>query len=970
MVRKIRNFFRKHIIKRSTVLLGIFLVMAFILLSKIYSLQIIHGEEYANDFSIITTKERSIKSTRGNIFDRNGNLLAYNELTYSVTLEDNGNYKSTRIKNLMLNSEIYHLIKMIESKGDTVDSNFHIVLNDHNEYEYDVSGTSLLRFLADVYGYSKIDQLSDDEKNTTAEQLMDLLITSRKYFLIQPNGTGETDKPFTEEELSKYDYPRELSKNELLQIVTIRYQLHTTSFRRYLPITVASDVSDDTVALIMEHQSELQGVDVVEDYKRVYNDSVYFASLLGYTGKASTEELEQLRKQSDNYSSSSIIGKTGIEQIMETSLQGIDGSETVLVDNLGKVLEIKEESTVQPRQGNDVYLTIDKDLQIAVYKILEQRIAGIVLANLRNIKEYDASYTTDTSSIPIAVYDVYYALINNNIIDYRKFGEDTASDNEKNIHGKFISRQESVLEKFNRQLTGSDNTAYKDLSDADKAYQSYVVNDMLMSDTGILDTSLIDTEDDTYKAWKSEETVSIHDFLRYCATMNWIDVSKIAGDKSYLSTEEILDALWMYIEDYLKEDSGFSKLIYKYMLLNDEITPEQICRVLYDQEVLKMDQDTYNKLANDSLSSYDFIRDKIESIEITPAQLALDPCSGSAVVTDPNTGEFLAVVSYPGYDNNRLANTMDSKYYNQLLNDLSQPFYNKATQQKTAPGSTFKPVTAVAALTEGVINTESEIDCTGVFDKIQGSPLKCWNTLGHGPLKIVEAIAESCNVFFSETAYEMGINDNDVFSEDLAMTTLQKYCKLFNLDKNSGIEISESNPQISDSMPIPSAIGQGTHNYTTTQLARYVSTIANNGISYNMTLLNKVTDSEGNLIQDYSADVESVLEVSDSVWDTIHTGMRGVITNKTAFDDLGVELAGKTGTAQENRKRSSHGLFIGYAPYNNPEIALCVRIPHGYSSTNAAMTAKDILNYYFNLEDEDKIITGKAKSASSNVRQD
>ena len=98
--------------------------------------------------------------------------------------------------------------------------------------------------------------------------------------------------------------------------------------------------------------------------------------------------------------------------------------------------------------------------------------------------------------------------------------------------------------------------------------------------------------------------------------------------------------------------------------------------------------------------------------------------------------------------------------------------------------------------------------------------------------------------------------------------------------------------------------------------------------------------------------------------------MRGVITNKAAFDDLGVELAGKTGTAQENRKRSSHGLFIGYAPYNNPEIALCVRIPHGYSSANAAMAAKDILNYYFNLEDEDKIITGKAKSASSNVRQD
>ena len=165
----------------------------------------------------------------------------------------------------MLNSEIYRLIKMIESKRDTVDSNFHIVLNEQDEYEYDVSGTSLLRFLADVFGYSKIDQLSDKERETTAEELMELMVTSRKYFLIQPNGTGETDKPFTEEEQEQYDYPRELSKKEILQIVTIRYQLHTTSFRRYLPIAVASDVSDETVALLMEHQSEVQGVDIVED---------------------------------------------------------------------------------------------------------------------------------------------------------------------------------------------------------------------------------------------------------------------------------------------------------------------------------------------------------------------------------------------------------------------------------------------------------------------------------------------------------------------------------------------------------------------------------------------------------------------------------------------------------------------------------------------------------------------------------
>lgn len=972
MVRKIKQLLKKTILKRSTILGILFAGMVVVLLSRIYDLQIIHGEDYANDFSIITTKERAIKSTRGNIYDRNGNVLAYNELTHSVTLEDNGSYSSTRVKNLSMNSEIYHLIQLIESKGDSVDTNFHIVLNEHNMYAYDVTGTSLLRFLADVYGYNTIDKLSEAEKATSAEDLMNLLTSDRKYFLLTPKNPekGKTDSVYTAEELAAYDLPQEFTKEEMLKIVTIRYQLHTTSYRRYLPVTVASGVSDETMALVMEHQAELQGVDVVDDYKRVYNDSVYFAALLGYTGKASTEELESLKKEDDKYSSSSIIGKAGIEQVMETSLQGTDGSETVLVDNLGKVLEIQKDSTVEPKQGNDVYLTLDRDLQIATYKILEQRIAGIVLANLRDIKEYDSSDTTDTSSIPIASYDVYYAFINNNMVDYRKFADADATENEKALNDKFVSRQESVLSSFSKQLSGEDNKAYKELSDEEKAYQSYVVNDMLTDDTGILDASLIDTKDETYIAWKTDERISLHDYLRYCATMNWIDVSKIAGDKEYLSTEEILDALWTYIEDYLKEDSGFSKLIYKYMLLNDEISPARLCMTLYDQGVLKSDDDTYNKLANGSLSAYAFIRDKIENIEITPAQLALDPCSGSAVVTDPNTGDFLAVVSYPGYDNNRLANTMDATYYNQLLNDLSQPFYNKATQQKTAPGSIFKPVTAVAGLTEGIINTSTEIDCTGVFDKIKGSPLKCWNTRGHGPLNVVSAIAESCNVFFSETAYQLGINENNVFSEDQAMSTLQKYCRLFNLDKNSGIEVSESDPQISDSMPIPSAIGQGTHNYTTSQLARYVSTIANNGISYKMTLLDKVTDSEGNLLEDCSAEVESVLDVSDSVWNTVHTGMREVITNKSYYDDLGVDVAGKTGTAQENRKRSSHGLFIGYAPYNSPEIALCVRIAHGYSSTNAAMAAKDIFSYYFNLAGEDSIITGKAKSASSNVQQD
>ena len=119
------------------------------------------------------------------------------------------------------------------------------------------------------------------------------------------------------------------------------------------------------------------------------------------------------------------------------------------------------------------------------------------------------------------------------------------------------------------------------------------------------------------------------------------------------------------------------------------------------------------------------MKKKIEQLEITPAQLALDPCSASAVVVQQETGKILALVSYPGYDNNRLANQMDSAYYNRLLNDKALPLYNRATQQLTAPGATFKPITVIAGLQERVISPDSSVLCDGVFDKVFPN-LKCW----------------------------------------------------------------------------------------------------------------------------------------------------------------------------------------------------------------------------------------------------
>ena len=269
-----------------------------------------------------------------------------------------------------------------------------------------------------------------------------------------------------------------------------------------------------------------------------------------------------------------------------------------------------------------------------------------------------------------------------------------------------------------------------------------------MDKTGILSESAIDKNDEVYKAWTTEESISLQEYLTYAASQNWIDISQISTQETYLDSQQVYQELAAYIVDYLSTDEDFSKALYHYMLLDDEISGRDLCIILYEQGILSTDDGVYESFMAGEVTPFDLLSQKIDNLEITPAQLALNPCSGSIVIVDPNTGETLACVSYPGYDNNRLANNMDTEYYRKLNSDLSSPFYNKATQQRTAPGSTFKPITAVAGLMEGVIDDSTVINCNGLFDKIQGSPLQCWQTSGHGDLSIRGGISNSCNVFF------------------------------------------------------------------------------------------------------------------------------------------------------------------------------------------------------------------------------
>ena len=148
--------------------------------------------------------------------------------------------------------------------------------------------------------------------------------------------------------------------------------------------------------------------------------------------------------------------------------------------------------------------------------------------------------------------------------------------------------------------------------------------------------------------------------------------------------------------------------------------------LLCEQQVVDIPAEDEEALYSGKLSAYQFMMNRINNLEITPAQLALDPCNASVVITDVNTGDVLAMVSYPGYDNNRLVNNMDTDYYAKLSTDKSSPFFNKATQQTAAPGSTFKILSTIAGMSEGVIDDGTYINCTGSFDLVT-PPINCWN---------------------------------------------------------------------------------------------------------------------------------------------------------------------------------------------------------------------------------------------------
>lgn len=924
----IKEFLKRFFSSRLFVLASVFIVLFGIILARVFSLQVVNGKTYQENFSLRILRTQPVDAARGNIYDCNGKLLAYNQLAYSVSIIDSSTYSEREEKNRQINAELTELLTVLDKNEETLVNDFKITRDASGEYSFNVTGKALERFRADVFGKASVDKLEYnkdlgfDESGASAEQVMQYLM-SEERFGIDP------------------DCPDQLA----YEIVVVRYAMNENRYARYKSVKIARDISDKSVAYVNEHMDTLTGVSVNEDMIRKYNYSEYFSSIIGYTGRISDTEYEELSAKDDSYTRNDTIGKAGLEQFYESYLRGKNGEQKFYIDKVGRVSEVL--SNTDSVAGNDLYLSIDADLQKAAYYALQNEIAGIVYSNIKS------------HNIPIN--DVYNALIGNSVIDIRHLGKKKASSTEKEVYARFKSRQKTVLKMINSELTTSPK-ALNEMSDEVLDDFTYIIS--MLKEEQLLLSGEIDSNDSTYKQWKNQK-ISPKEYLRYCISMHWIDISKLSVDEKYADTSEIYDALCEFILEKIQDDTEFSKIIYQYMIESGEISPRNLCIILFDQGVLDYDDATVRKLKQGTLSPYDFIMDKINRIEITPAQLALEPCTGSSVITDIKTGEIRAIVSYPGYNNNKFANGVDADYYESLQNDRSKPLWNYATQERTAPGSTFKMAVATAGLAENIITTSSRIKCTGIYKDISNEP-KCWKyPATHGNDNVAEAIRDSCNIYFYTLGNDFAKKNTGVYNEKNGIKYIQKYGKLYGLNEKTGLEIEENTSELATAFPVMAAIGQSNNNITTVALSRYVTAVAS-GRLYSYQLMNKIVDADGKTVKEYKPDYEDISgTLTTEEWNSIHSGMRMVCEGLDSFYGFDIPVAGKTGTAEQT-DHPNHALFVGYAPYNNPEITFATRIANGYSSHNAAAACRNMIAYYYGEKSLDDLIKMKASGGNGN----
>jgi len=416
-------------------------------------------------------------------------------------------------------------------------------------------------------------------------------------------------------------------------------------------------------------------------------------------------------------------------------------------------------------------------------------------------------------------------------------------------------------------------------------------------------------------------------------------------------------------EEYLRGIDGEMTIVEDEYgnVINEYVSKEPVagCNVYLTIDI-DVQMDAEHALKN----NIDLIVAKAEDRDPDESCVGEDANAGAVTLVKVDTGEVIAAATYPTYN----LVTFDEDY-EKLREDENSPLFNRALEGTYAPGSTFKPGVAAAALQEGVITPYTQLECAGVYTYYEDTGFKpaCWiyNMFKgrHGYLAVTEAIEVSCNCFFYETGRLLTIKN------------MNRYCKGYGLGQATGIELNEKTGVLAgpeyreehgleawtDGQTITAAIGQSDNLFTPLQMSVYISTLLNHGDRYKAHFLYQVRSFyTGEIVKETSPEImDNSISLSDDVVTTVLGGMKNVIENGSAaqvFADYPITIGGKTGTAQVKLTESDNAVFTAFAPFNNPEVTATCVIEHGSSGSMAGYAVRDTFTSYFNLDlqnDED-----------------
>ena len=913
-------------------------VLFFIVAVRLFSLQIVHGEEYGKSITASVSKTLNVPAPRGNIYDRYGRPLAINNVAYAVQIDDSITLDLSESRIPLIKDFTQHLWQNNATPTDN------LPISSSKPYTFLFEGTKreqarketawkesiglgkeqltyspedCLNYLFESYeapasytieqkrAYITMCQ-SLNNRNLLAltlaykltefgETLTDELPLATAYpYIFQFNGSeareegwkismGMRGDALSYDSLDTLEYlrdyfalPEGMPTDLLRNTLGIRYSQFLQRYQQYQSVTISTNISDKTLAYIEEKQDVFSSVVIDTISLREYPEGEYFSHILGYIRQMTASDYALYKDDVD-------------------------------------------------ADGNLVYAQTDIVGQTGIEKLYERELNGVDGKISIEVDSQGRRISVIDSTDPVPGKDVILTLDS----ELQRIAQDSLESALKDV----------LLTKLTS--SGKDAVTLVDLFTSMIRANHISVTKMFTAEEGSAQYTLFARLKEAYPDFSAQQE-----------------------DASVLAQNFIIDNL----------SRGTIRVI-------------DVLFIAIEQNIISATQEEFSALENGTMTTLTFIMNKLESGDLTPAETALDPCTGSVVVSHVNSGELLVSVSYPSYDNNELVNIFNNAYYNDLLQDTNTPLVNRSFKQKKAPGSTFKMVTAIAGLETGVITPNTLIHDHGIY-KDAGTPYaRCliYSNTGstHGAITLTTALEVSCNYFFYEVAHRLG-SSNGAGTESTSqenITVLNEYMAAFGLNSPTGIELDEYNPTMASPYykertvkmfnpdatvsqtrwtngdTIRAAIGQSINSYTPAQINRYIATLANGGTLYRMHMVDKIQSADGSLFYKVEETVENVIDLQEENLKAVYQGMRQVITGargtlRNSFSDFPVEVAAKTGTAEEDKNRSSHTWLVCFAPYDDPQIAITVMIPFCEGSGSPAPeVAKAIISAYLGLDE-------------------